>query len=177
MSELTYLDKEILKILTEDGRTPAAEIGRQLGQPATTIRNRIRRLETSGVISGYKACVNRKKLGFEIKAIIQIQLESTKVYDVFLKELPHVEEVIEVIIPTGPIDAYLTVWVRDIDHLNEILTRKINLLPKVVRTNTLVVYLDNVYPLPIDIADTPIERGRQSNQKVRSPVDESVKKK
>jgi Lrp/AsnC family transcriptional regulator for asnA, asnC and gidA len=157
MADLTKLDKEILKILSEDGRTPASDIARKLRQPATTIRNRIGRLEKLNVISGYKAIINRRKIGFEIKAIIQIQLENTRVVNDFIDALIDVEEVIETIIATGPVDAFLTVWVKDIDHLNEILTKKINLLPKVVRTNTLVVYEDDVYPLPITLASKIVD--------------------
>ncbi len=151
MAILTSLDKEILKILSEDGRTPASDIARKLNKPATTIRNRIRRLEQLDVILGYKAIVNRKKIGLEIKAIVQIQLDSTRGIEDFLSELYSVEEITEAIIATGPIDAYLTVCARDIDHLNEILLKKINLLPRVIRTNTLVVHVDNEYSLPINL--------------------------
>jgi len=151
--EISPVDKVILEILTKDGRTPAAEIARKLQLPATTIRSRIKRLEDLKVISGYKAVVDMKKLGFGIKAVVQVQLESTRVYDDFLKELPNVEEVVSVFIPTGAIDAFVTVWVKDVEHLGWFLTKKFNLLPRVVRTNTLVIYTEMEYPPPIRIAN------------------------
>ncbi len=152
MIELTKLDKEILKILSKDGRTPAAEISRKLKVPATTIRSRIKRLEDLNVISGYKALINMKRLGFGIKAVVQVQLESTKDYDELLKELPNLDEVVSVFIPTGAIDAFVTIWVKDVDHLGQFLTEKINLIPKVVRTNTLVIFKEMEYIPPIELA-------------------------
>ena len=152
MIELTDADKSILEILAMDGRTSAAEISRRLKIPATTVRNKIKRLEDLGVIKGYRAVINMRKLGFGIKAVVQVQLESTRVYEDFLKELPNVEEVISAFIPTGSIDAYVTIWVKDVDHLGIFLTKKFNLLPRVVRTNTLVIYKEMEYPPPIRIS-------------------------
>lgn len=153
MVELSSIDKEILIILAEDGRTPAAEISRRLNVPPTTIRNRIKRLEDLNVISGYRAMINMKKLGFGIKAVVQVQLESTRVYDDFLRELPRLEEVVSVFVPTGAIDAFVTIWVKDIDHLGLFLTKRINLLPRVVRTNTMVVYKEMDYLPPIKLSN------------------------
>ena len=152
MIELSNIDKSILEILAMDGRTSAAEISRKLNVPATTVRSKIKRLEDLGVIQGYRAIINMRKLGFGIKAVVQVQLESTRVYDDFLKEIPKVEEVVSVFIPTGSIDAYVTIWLKDVDHLGIFLTKKFNLLPRVVRTNTLVVYKELEYPPPISLS-------------------------
>lgn len=153
MIELSDADKAILEILAMDGRTSAAEISRRLDIPPTTVRSKIKRLEDLGVIQGYRAVINMKKLGFGIKAVVQVQLESTRVYGDFLKELPKVEEVISAFIPTGSIDAYVTIWVKNVEHLGVFLTKKFNLLPKVVRTNTLVIYKEMEYPPPIKISN------------------------
>ncbi len=152
MIDLSELDKEILKILSQDGRTPAAEISRKLNSPATTIRSRIKRLEELNVISGYRAVINMKKLGFSIKAIVQVQLESTRVFDDFLREIPKLDEVVSVYIPTGTIDALVTIWVKDVDHLGYFLNNKLNRIPKVVRTNTMVIFKEREYMPPIMIA-------------------------
>ncbi|RKX99641.1 MAG: hypothetical protein DRP54_06895 [Spirochaetes bacterium] len=153
MIDLSPIDKEILIILENDGRTPAAEIARRLNVPPTTVRNRIKRLEDLNVISGYRAIINMRKLGFGIKAIVKVQLESTRVYDDFLRELPKLEEVVSVFVPTGAIDAFVTIWVKDIDHLGLFLTKRINLLPRVIRTNTMVIYKEMEYTSPIRLSN------------------------
>ena len=65
-------DDKILAILQRNGRISMAELGRQvhLSQPAVT--ERVRKLEESGVITGYRAVVDLEKLGYGIRAIIRV---------------------------------------------------------------------------------------------------------
>ena len=63
-------DLEILRILQEDAKTPVREIGRRIEAPITTVYSRIKRLEDSGVIEGYKPVLDSEKLGKPTTAFI-----------------------------------------------------------------------------------------------------------
>jgi DNA-binding Lrp family transcriptional regulator len=71
------LDLAILAALEGNARIAVSELARRLETPSSTIRDRIRGLEESGVILGYTALVDPAKLGLGIKAIIQVTRDQT----------------------------------------------------------------------------------------------------
>ncbi|MEM7344983.1 MAG: Lrp/AsnC family transcriptional regulator [Chloroflexota bacterium] len=152
MAQLTPLDQKILEILFEDGRTPASEIAEQLGEASSTIRNRIRRLEALGVIRGYQAVIDRTKLGFDIKAIIQVEQDTNKSNEEFMAGLRQVDPVVRVVQPIGQIDALVSVWAKNVEDLGKTIA-KINALPGVIRTVTAVVLHEESYLPPISSVD------------------------
>ena len=72
VSEFDHFDCRILALLQQDARVSMAELGRSvhLSQPAVT--ERVRKLELSGVIKGYRAEVDLARLGYGIRAIIRV---------------------------------------------------------------------------------------------------------
>ncbi len=152
MANLTELDQKILAILYEDGRTPASEIAEALGEASSTIRNRIRRLEELEVISGYRAVIDRKKLGFDIKAIIQVEQNTNESSEAFAVALGEIETVVNVVQPIGEIDALVSVWAKNVEDLGRTIA-KVNALPGVVRTVTAVVLHEANYLPPINGVD------------------------
>ncbi|MEM7115721.1 MAG: Lrp/AsnC family transcriptional regulator [Chloroflexota bacterium] len=138
MTNLTKLDKQILEILFQDARTPIAEIAALLREPASTVRGRLRRLETTGIITGYRPILNPKLLGYDIQAVIQIQRDSNGQIDALLPHLEKLPSVVNLIHPLGNIDGLITVWAKNIAELAQIIGQ-INDIPDIVRTETLVV--------------------------------------
>ena len=69
------IDRKILEILDQNGRTKFTEIAKSIQRTEGTVRNRIKRLENNGVINGFKVVTSPKNLGYEIQAIIVFQLE------------------------------------------------------------------------------------------------------
>ena len=146
--KLTPLDKKILQILFEDARTPLTEIAATLGEPASTVRGRLRRLESSGVIAGYRPVIDPKKLGYDIQAVVQMQRDTNGQIEAILPHLEDIPNVIHLVHPLGNIDGLITVWAQNIDELAAIIGR-INNIPDVTRTETLVVLNQRTFPLPI----------------------------
>lgn len=74
MSEilLDELDQKIIQRLVTDARTSARTLGEELGKSPTTIANRIKKLEETGVISNYEAKIDYQKLGFDWVVIIEV---------------------------------------------------------------------------------------------------------
>ena len=71
-------DYRIIEILQKDGRISMKDLGKIVGLTSPAVSERVKRLEESGVIEGYKAIVNPDALGRVIKAFIHIALPSDK---------------------------------------------------------------------------------------------------
>ncbi len=145
---LTELDKKILNVLLQDARMPLAEIAATLAEPASTVRGRLRRLEASGVIAGYQPILDPKQLGYDIQAVVVIQRDTNGQIQNILPHLEDIPNVTRLIHPLGNIDGLITVWARNIDDLAGIIS-KINEVPGVIRTETLVVLNDKSFAPPL----------------------------
>ena len=77
-------DYRIIEILQDDGRISMKDLGKIVGLTSPAVSERVKRLEESGVIQGYKAIVNPDALGRVIKAFIHISLASDR-YESFLE--------------------------------------------------------------------------------------------
>lgn len=89
-----HLDKtdwDILRELQTDGRISWAEIGRRVGLSSPAVQERVRKLEDSQVITGYRAVVNPKQLGYPITAIIRFGTsQNEQRLRRYVEELPYV---------------------------------------------------------------------------------------
>jgi len=72
------IDLDILKLLQNNGRIPVKKISEMISLSPPAVAERIKKLEEAGVITGYMAVVNPKKLGMDIKAIINVTLKPNK---------------------------------------------------------------------------------------------------
>lgn len=86
-------DLRILGLLERDARLTYADIGRRVGLAASSVHDRVRRLERDGVIRGYRAELDLEKLGYPIAAFVSLSLRSTSPPDLPSKiaEFPLVE--------------------------------------------------------------------------------------
>ncbi|MDX6665778.1 MAG: Lrp/AsnC family transcriptional regulator, leucine-responsive regulatory protein [Solirubrobacteraceae bacterium] len=117
------LDDLNLRLLTElqnDGRLAVAELGRRVGLSAPAVADRLRRLEDEQVITGYRAEVDPRKLGYTLAVHIRIRPAPRQLADV--AELARqCEEIVECHRVTGG-DCYLmTAHVRDVEHLEALI--------------------------------------------------------
>lgn len=126
--DLDRYDQKILEILQRDGRISNQELSEQIGlSPAPCLR-RVRALEESGLISGYRAIVDASKLGLSLLAIIQISMdrhtpERFEGFDSIVRNIP---EVLECLLITGQdADYLLKVIIKDMDAFQELLLNKI----------------------------------------------------
>lgn len=113
------IDRELLAALQDDARLTYAELGRRVGLSAPAIAERIRRLETSGVINGYHASVDLKRAGYGIVAIVR--LSSPLELAVQLERLAvQTPEVLEFHRVTGTEGFVMKVGVTSIEHLDSV---------------------------------------------------------
>ena len=81
---IDYKDQKIIEILKTSGREPASSISEQIGISVPTAIDRIKKLQDSGVIKGYQAIIDSKKMGLDVSAIITIISESSSKYTGFV---------------------------------------------------------------------------------------------
>jgi len=131
-------DQAILKLLVQDARLSASEIGRRVGLSPAAAKRRIDRLEQLGIVTGYTATVDHAKLGGLIEAFVELRFDgSTKVGDIDRTFLD-VPEVVEAFTTAGDPDALARVQVQDLDHLKQVID-KIRRTGRVTGTKTLIV--------------------------------------
>jgi DNA-binding Lrp family transcriptional regulator len=120
-------DEKIIEVLEENARLGVKQIARKTGIPITTVFNRIRNLEGKGIIKGYNAVIDKKKLGKEISAFIIVNIAYTSSIDMQeicyeLMELPEVDECYEI---SGATNILIKVSTQDIDTLNEFIIQNL----------------------------------------------------
>jgi Lrp/AsnC family transcriptional regulator, leucine-responsive regulatory protein len=121
-ASLDELDWRILEFLQRDGRAGYAELGRAVGLSASAVTERVRRLEESGVITGYAAEVDPERLGLAIMALVRLRYPSGN-YKPFHDLLAVTPQVVEAHHVTGEDCFVLTVRARSMRHLEEITGR------------------------------------------------------
>jgi Lrp/AsnC family transcriptional regulator, leucine-responsive regulatory protein len=88
------IDRQIIDLLRGNARLSYAELGRQVGLSAPAVHERVGKLESTGVIRGYRADVTPELIGLSVTALIGIaQQTGTQIEDVVtaLQELPEIE--------------------------------------------------------------------------------------
>lgn len=152
MDKLDDLDIQIIDILQSEGRIPVTQIGARIEVPHTTVRDRIQRLEEEGVIEGYAAVINPAKVGYLISCLVQVTMEQQMELEETISVLGGIDEVTEFLVLTGGTDIAVRVYARDIDHLRDIIYRKIKSIPGFIRSNTQVVLASGKAPItfPVD---------------------------
>ena len=119
---LDDVDIRLLEALQRDGRAGWAELGRTVGLSANAAAERVRRLEESGVITGYTCEVDPEKLGLPIAALVRLRYPNAN-YRPFHQLLATTPEVVEAHHVTGEDCFVLTVRARSMRHLEEVTGR------------------------------------------------------
>ncbi|MGI9550560.1 MAG: Lrp/AsnC ligand binding domain-containing protein [Aurantibacter sp.] len=132
------IDKKILRFLMEDARTPILEIARNIGISGAAIHQRLRKLESSGLMSGSKFIINPKIMGYTTMAYIGIYLDKAMSNPQAVKELEKIPEVLECHYTTGDWSILIKVLCRDNEHLMQVLNKNIQQIEGVSRTETFI---------------------------------------
>ncbi|MGI4992348.1 Lrp/AsnC family transcriptional regulator [Halobacteriovorax sp. GFR7] len=138
-------DERLLQILEFEGRISNVELAKRIGlSPSATLR-RVQELERLDVISGYKAVIDRSKLGMSFKAYILIGLNkhTKKAQDSFEKAILNASEITEIHNITGATEYLIKVETGGIPEYKALHTEVLGSLPQVNSIQTLVI-LDSI---------------------------------
>lgn len=135
---LDQLDKDILKTLMADARTPYAEMGKMFNVSPATVHVRIEKMKAADIIEGTEVVVNTKKLGYDVCCFIGINLKSAKDYHSALKKLDALDEVVEAYYTTGAYSIFVKLMCKTIEELQHVLINKLQAIDEVQSTETLI---------------------------------------
>ena len=145
MASLDDKDLRILDILKENSNLTTSNIAKKVNLPITTVHNRIKKLERTGIITSYTVVIDYKKLGKPIQSHILVTVNYTlsdgtkiKQEDV-AKKIRKLAGVEKVSIITGGIDMIINVRVSDVDELNSFVIDKLRSIDGVDKTQTTMV--------------------------------------
>lgn len=117
---MDMIDNKIIEILQEDGRISMKDLGKIVGLTSPAVSERVKRLEESGIIEGYKAIISPDALGRVIKAFIHISLPNN-MYKKFINEARKDPRIVECHHITGDDCSLLKVIVKDMYELEEVI--------------------------------------------------------
>lgn len=123
---LDDVDREILRLLQEDGRLTQRELGRSVGLSPNAAGVRVQRLVERGVITGFHARVDHGVLGQGVEASIDVWQRDDTPPGVFDALVLDDDRVIECIHLTGPLDFRVRAMVASPEDLNDLLVRMKN---------------------------------------------------
>jgi Lrp/AsnC family leucine-responsive transcriptional regulator len=134
MTELDITDKKILAELQENGRISNTDLARRVGLSESPCLRRVRNLEDEGVIAGYSAILDRRRLGFEMLAYVQVNLDQRSEADTnaFVKAVKKSPWIVECVAISGTHDYLLIVAAKNIDDFGELTMKRLLRFPGVI---------------------------------------------
>ena len=132
------IDQKILSFLVNNARMPFLEIARECGVSGAAIHQRVKKLESNGVITGARLLVKPQALGLNVCAYISVTLSEANKYPQVISALKHVPEIVECHFVTGRAALLLKVYCFDNDHLMEVLLNTIQKVPFIQSTDTMI---------------------------------------
>lgn len=122
VGDVDATNQRLLAELQDDARLSVAELGRRVGLSAPAVAERLQRLEAGGVITGYRATVSPRALGYSLTAVIRVRPAPGQVRNV-AELAQRTEEVVECDRTTGEDCYVMKAHVRDVGHLEELVDR------------------------------------------------------
>src|SRR5437762_10604979 len=122
LRKLDSTDRKIIGELTSNGRVSLAELGRRVSLSSPAVAERVQRLERAGIITGYRAELDLRRLGYQLTAIVRIKPAPGQLPRIpeLAAEIPEISECHRI---TGEDCFFLKVHLRSIDELSTVLDR------------------------------------------------------
>ena len=138
MDKIDKLDRKILGILSLNARIPFKDVAAECGVSRAAIHQRVQHLIENGVIVGSGFHVNPKSLGYTTCTYVGLNLERGSMYREVVERISSIPEVIECHFTTGSYTMLVKLFAKDNEHLMDLLNNKIQSIPGVVSTETLI---------------------------------------
>ena len=152
--ELDAVDIRILNLLQKDGRLSVRELAKRVNLSSTPVHERLRRLESAGVIDHYAAVVNPGRIGQLIVVFVNVILKehSTRLGGEFIRKVTAFPEVVEFYTIGGEHDFMIKVMVPDMMAYRRFFVDQLGEVPNIARLQSVIV-LDTIknesrIPLP-----------------------------
>ena len=138
--DLDRYDRAILDVLARDGRISITDLAKEIGLSKSPTQARLRRLESEGVITGYRALLDPIRLGLDHVAFVEVKLSETRekalqAFNAAVAEVPEIEQAHMI---ASHFDYLLKVRTTNMAAYRHVLGEKISALPYVASTSTYV---------------------------------------
>lgn len=138
LDKIDNLDRKILSIIMRNARVPSKDVALECGVSRAAIHQRIQRLMELDVITGSGYTVNPKVLGYSTCTYIGVTLDRGAMYRDVVPEFEKIPEIVECHYTTGPYTMLIKLYARDNEHLMDLLNNRIQMIPEVKGTETLI---------------------------------------
>jgi len=132
------IDAKILELLQRNGRMKRSDVADEVDLSISAVSERMRKLEGRGVIQGYRAIVDAKRLHLDITAFIRVSVDGSERYPDFVNRVVDMEQVLEVHSITGAGSHVMKVRTKNTTTLERFLS-EIQAIPGVTQTTTSIV--------------------------------------
>ncbi|HKV55522.1 MAG TPA: Lrp/AsnC family transcriptional regulator [Candidatus Binataceae bacterium] len=160
------IDLQILDALQEHGRIPLTKLAEQVGLSAPSVIERVKKLEDSGIITGYHASVDARKLGKDVTAFIGVSIGHPRSISLFEQTVQALDDVLECHHVTGEHTVLLKIKTNNTASL-ESLIRTIRLIEGVTRTETMVVLSSHTERTRICVNNQPLPQEAANGKRHR----------
>src|SRR5678816_4128724 len=121
--ELDEIDRQLLDLLQDDCRTALVRLGEQVGLSAPSVLERIKKLEAAGIVDGYHAVLDAKRLGLDITAFIGVITGHPAAIGQFEQQVNAMGDVLECHHVTGEYTLLLKVKTANTSSLERLISR------------------------------------------------------
>jgi DNA-binding Lrp family transcriptional regulator len=153
MLELDHFDLALLEVLQRFGRATHQQLGEQVPLSPSQIGRRLQRLETLGVIDGYRVVLRPEKLGLGVTAFTSLKLKhhGDSIVEQFQQQIDVLPEVLECHAVVGDADYLLRIVAPDLSALSSFVMKRLMRVPGVdsVRSNIVLTTFKRNGPLPL----------------------------
>jgi Lrp/AsnC family transcriptional regulator for asnA, asnC and gidA len=138
MEKIDKLDRKILEIISQNARIPFKDVADVCDVSRAAIHQRVQKMIEMKVIVGSGYHVNPRVLGFNTCTYIGVKLERGSMYKDVVPEFEKIPEVVECHFTTGPYTMLIKLYARDNEHFMELLNGRIQEIPGVISTETMI---------------------------------------
>jgi Lrp/AsnC family transcriptional regulator for asnA, asnC and gidA len=135
-----YLDQEIIRKLSENGRIPFSELAKELNISNSLVHLRVRKLQESGVITGFSVKLNAKQIGFETITYTGIATKEARFAYAISEELKKIPEVVECHWVSGKYALFIKIVAANNEELRKILYEQIHAIEGVGGTDSFISF-------------------------------------
>ena len=136
--KLDAIDKDILNIMQMNARSSASYIAEKIGMSIPAVTDRIKKLQESGIIIGFTAVLDHRKVGMDVSTFITVISESSSHYGDVVREANKTSEIVQCFTTTGNGSHVLLAITKNTTSLEKLL-RTIQGWPGVMRTETQMI--------------------------------------
>lgn len=140
IAPLDRFDTAILQVVANEGRISVTDLARRIGLSKSPTQTRLRRLEETGVITGYRAMVDPVRIGLAHVAFVEVRLSDTReaALRAFNRAVLDVPEIEQCHMIAGGFDYLLKVRTASIEDYRRVMAERLSALPHVAATSTYV---------------------------------------